>query len=123
QTRDAGMSERQTRGMVERGEWRRPYRGVFIDNSAPVTPLQPVIAAFFAVRGLASHRLALWLWALASLRAPEALEFTVPNGRSGRVPGVKIYRVNSMPPALHRGVVAVTSPMRALLDTSGIAPD
>ena len=49
---------------VERGEWGRPYRGVFIDNSAPVTPMQPVVAAFFAVGGLASHRLGLgvWLW-------------------------------------------------------------
>jgi len=73
QARAVGMSERQVEGKVRRGEWRRPYRGVLIDNGAPATPLQPVVAAFFAVRGLASHRLALWLWALTSLRCPAAL--------------------------------------------------
>jgi hypothetical protein len=122
QARAVGMSDRQTRGMVERGEWRHPYRRVFIDNSAPVTALQPVIAAFFAVRGLASHRLALWLWALTTARAPEALEFTVSRQRSSRVPGLVIHRVNRMPQAFYKGVVAVTSPMRGLLDTSAVAP-
>lgn len=96
---------------------------MFIDNGAPVTPLQPVVASFFAVCGVASHRLALWLWALTSLRAPAALEFCVPCDRNVRVPGVKVYRVNTMPPAFYKGIVAVTSPMRALLDTAGVAPD
>src|SRR5689334_17190595 len=76
QARAAGMSDRQIEGKVRRGEWRRSHRGVFIDNCAPVTPLQPVVAAFFAVGGLASHRLALWIWALTSMRTPDVLEFT-----------------------------------------------
>ena len=123
QTRAAGMSDRQARLMVERGEWQRPYRSVFIDNSAPVTPLQPVIAAYFAVGGPGSHRLGLWLWAMTSLKAPQALEFSVPSERNVRLPGVKVYRLKQMPPTFSKGVVAVTSPMRALLDTAGVAPD
>src|SRR5437868_6629176 len=104
----AGMTERQTRLKVERGEWGRPYRGVFIDNSAPVTPMQPVVAAFFAVGGLASHRLGLWLWTLVSTRVPAALDFTVPYARSSRVTGVVVHRVMTMPPPFYKGVVAVT---------------
>jgi hypothetical protein len=109
--------------MVERGEWRRPYRAVFVDNRAPVTPMQPVIAAFFAVNGLASHRLGLWVWHLVSRRAPEVLEFTVAYGRGSRIPGVEIHRVTTMPEAFSKGVIAVTSPMRALLDTASVAPE
>ena len=123
QTRAAGMSRRQVAGMVDRGEWRRPYQGVFIDNRAPMTPLQPVVAAFFAVGGPASHRLGLWMWAMTSLRTPSALEFSVAYGRGARVPGVKVYRIRTMPPTFYKGIVAVTSPMRALLDTAGVAPE
>jgi very-short-patch-repair endonuclease len=123
QTRAAGMSRRQVAGMVDRGEWHRPYRGVFIDNGAPVTPLQPVIAAFFAVGGPGSHRLGLWMWAMTSLRAPAALEFSVPYTHGARVPGVKIYRVRTMPPVFRKGVLLVTSPMRAVLDSAGVAPE
>ncbi|HEV3351552.1 MAG TPA: hypothetical protein VG076_01445 [Acidimicrobiales bacterium] len=123
QARAAGMSGRQVEGMVERGEWRRAYRGVFIVNSAPVTPMQPVVAASFVVRGLASHRLGLWLWDVTEYRTPEILEFSVPYGRNVRVPGVKIYRVKTMPVASRRGIVPVTTPMRALLDAAAVAPE
>src|SRR5581483_7011852 len=82
QARAADLSDGQVALKVERREWRRPYRGVFIDNGVPVTPMQPVVAAFFAVCGVASHRLALWLWALTSLRAPAALEFCIPCDRN-----------------------------------------
>ena len=109
--------------MVHRGEWRRPYRAVFVDNSAPITPMQAVVAASFAVGGLASHRLCLWLWDLRPDAAPEATEFSVAQGQSGRVPGVKIYRLREMPTAFRRGIVPVTSPMRGLLDTAGVAPN
>ena len=110
--------------MVARGEWRRPHRGVFIDNAAPVTALQPVVAAYFALRGIAlgSHRVSLWLWGLVQqLVVP--LEFCVPAGRSARITGVKVYRINRMPPGFRKGVVWTTSPMRALLDTAAVAPD
>ncbi|MBV8692169.1 MAG: hypothetical protein JOZ37_19235 [Actinobacteria bacterium] len=40
-----------------------------------------------------------------------------------RVPGVKIYRAKDMPPIFYKGVVAVTSPMRAVLDSAGVAPN
>src|SRR5581483_7213365 len=123
QARTAGLSDRQVEGMVRRGEWRRPFRAVFIDSSAPRTPMQGVIAASFASTGLASHRLCLWLWGLRPHRQPEELEFSVSHGRSVRLPGVRIYRVRQMPPGYWKGVVALTSPMRALLDTAGVAPD
>jgi hypothetical protein len=123
QARAAGLSQRQVDLMAERGEWRRPYRGVLIDNSAPITPMQAVVAASFAAGGLASHRLCLWLWDLRPPAAPEAVEFSVAYGRSVRLPGVKIYRVKKMPPAYRKGVVASTSPMRGLLDTAAVAPD
>jgi very-short-patch-repair endonuclease len=123
QARAGGLSDRQVEGKVHRGEWRRPYRGVLIDNGVPVTPLQPVVAAYFAVGGPASHRLGLWIWAMTTLKAPQALEFSVPSERHVRVPGVKVYRLRAMPPVFFKGVIAVTSPMRALLDTAGVAPE
>ena len=123
QARAAGLSQKQVTGMVRRGEWRRPYRAVFIDNSAPITPMQGVVAASFAVCGLASHRLCLWLWGLRPHVAPEATEFSVLQGQSGRVPGVKIYRLREIPTAFRRGIVPLTSPMRGLLDTAGVAPE
>jgi hypothetical protein len=51
------------------------------------------------------------------------LEFTVAYGRGSRVPGVEIHRVTTMPAAFSKGVVAVTSPMRARLDAASVAPD
>jgi hypothetical protein len=123
QARTAGMSADEIYGMVDRGYWRRPFRAVFIDNGAPITPIQAVVAASFAVCGLASHRLCLWTWDMRPQAAPDAMEFCIPYGRSGRVPGVKIYRVKKMPVAFRRGIVPVTSPMRGLLDTAAVAPE
>ncbi|MBV8979817.1 MAG: hypothetical protein JO086_02855 [Acidimicrobiia bacterium] len=123
QARAAGLSQRQVDLMVERGEWRRPYRGVLVDNSVPITPLQAVVAASFATGGLASHRLCLWLWDLRPEPAADAIEFSVEYGKNARVPGVKIYRVKKMPPAFRKGIVPVTSPMRGLLDTAAVAPE
>jgi len=85
--------------------------------------MQTVIAASFASCGLASHRLCLWTWDLTPHRAPESLEFSVPYERNVRLSGVKIYRVKNMPPAYRKGIVAVTSPMRGLLDTAAVAPE
>ena len=123
QARAAGMSKRQVDGMVDRGEWRRAYRAIFVDNSAPITPMQAVIAASYASCGLASHRLCLWLWSVSAHAAPDAIEFSIPHERSARLPGVNIYRVREMPPAHRKGVVAVTSPMRGLVDTAAVAPE
>jgi hypothetical protein len=81
----------------------------FIDNRAPVTPLQPVIAASFAVGGMASHRLALWLWDLTTRRSPEALEFSVPNRRTVRLPDIRAYRITDMPAACRKGVATFVS--------------
>lgn len=105
------------------GAWRRPYSEVFIDNGVPVTPIQSVIAASFAVGGpgLGAARLALWLWKLLS--GPPVLEFCVPNARNPRVPGVKVYRVARMPVPSRVGIVPVTTPLRALLDTAAAAPE
>ncbi|MBV9662992.1 MAG: hypothetical protein JOZ37_03420, partial [Actinobacteria bacterium] len=63
------------------------------------------------------------MWVLNSLRSPDLLEFTVANGRSNRVPGVKVHRANVMPQAFYKGVVAVTSPMRAVVDAAAVAPE
>jgi len=123
QALSAGLSKRQIEGRIGRGEWRRPYRAVFIDNSAPVTPMQAVTAASFASCGLASHRLCLWLWNVRQQTAPDALEFSVPYDRNLHLAGVKVYRIKKMPPACRRGVVPVTSPMRGLLDTAAVAPE
>jgi len=41
------------------------------------------------------------MWVLNSLRSPDLLEFTVPNGRSNRVSGAKVHRANVMPQAFY----------------------
>jgi hypothetical protein len=120
-----GLTERQLRGLVNSGEYRRPHRGVFIDTAAPITPLQPVVAASFALGpwALASHLLAAWLWELIRTRAPAALEFSVAAGRSVRLPGVSIHRVTTMPIRSRRGLIPVTTPLRAVLDVGAVAPE
>jgi len=85
--------------------------------------LQGVIAASLASSGLASHQLCLWLWDLRPQAAPDGLQFSVPYDRNVRLPDVKIYRVREMPAAYRKGLVAVTSPMRGLLDTAAVAPE
>ena len=119
---DAGLSERQVEGLVANGELWRPYKGVLIDTAVPVTPLQSVIAASFALgpQALASHRLCLFLW---DLSAAPVLEFSVLRPRQPRLAGVKTYRVSKLPPRFWGGLVPVTSPMRGLLDTAAVAPE
>ena len=84
--------------------------------------MQAVIAASFALGAdaLASHRLALWLWGLFVTKTPP-LEFITL--RQPRLPGVKTHRVSNLPRASWKGVVPVTSPLRALLDTAAIEPE
>jgi hypothetical protein len=122
---EAGLTERQIEGLVRSGAWYRPYRRVLIDTGVPVTPMQPIIAASFAMGAgaLGSHRLSGWMWELIRSSAPPVLEFSVPVGRHPRPPGITVHRVTTMPPAARRGLVAVTSPLRALVDIGGVAPD
>lgn len=121
QATEVGLSKREIDGLVARGEWRREHRGVLVDNAAPVTPMQAVVAASLAIglRGLASHRLAAWLWRL--IEGEPVLEFSAL--RAIRLPGIKVYRVAAMPRASRVGIVAVTTPMRALLNVAAVAPE
>ena len=122
QALDAGLTTRQIEGLLKRGEWRREHRGVFIDTAVPETAMQPVIAASFrlGLGALASHRLAAWLWGL--LPALGALEFTVGAGHCPRPKGVQIHRVTTMPVRSRRGLIPVTTPLRAVLDVGAVAP-
>lgn len=95
-TEAAGMTARQVERLIASGQWRREYRGVFIDNAVPITPMQPVIAAAEAVgaASVASHRLCIWLWELTHERTAPSLEFTVA-GRNPRPPGITVYRAEA----------------------------
>jgi very-short-patch-repair endonuclease len=120
----AGLKDHQVRHLVDTGEWLRLYRGVYADAGAPATPMRDVVAASRAIggRGMASHRLGCWIWGVLDDRIP-VLEFTVLQGRSGRVPGITIHRVSALPPgSMWRGM-RVTSPLRALLDLAAVAPE
>lgn len=121
QLRALGVTRDKIIGMVRRGELIELHPGVYRIAGSPVTPEQTLFAAVLAAGAgaAASHRAAAWVW---ELLPDEAVEISVPSGRSARVEGVTVHRVSD----LHRGWVGerrgipVTSPMRTLLDLGAV---
>ena len=122
QLRALGFTRDKIIGMVRRGEFIELHPGVYRIAGSPVTPEQTLFAAVLAAGAgaLASHRAAAWVW---ELLPDEAVEISVPSGRSARLTGVTVHRVGDLNGAWagERRGIPVTSPMRALVDLGAVA--
>jgi very-short-patch-repair endonuclease len=94
---------------------------VYLVVGTPWSWGQQMMAAVLAAGpgAVASHRAAARLWGLVD-DAP--IELTVPRGRTPELWGpVVVHQTTSPAYPLHRNRIAVTSPMRALLDLAAVA--
>ena len=122
---EAGVSSRTVRRWVEQGRLVRPQHGI-----VAVAGIHPAYEADVeaAVRAagpsaLASHRSAARLWDFGD-HLEEVLEVTVPRSCAPTPRGVIVHRVADVAtarPAGRRGV-AVTDPLRTLVDLGAVVP-
>ena len=119
----AGVRPRVVDHAVATGRLRAIYRGVY--GAGPVLPPRAAeMAAVLACgeNATVSHRSAAALWQLLPPPTPPApVEVTVQRGQP-RKPGIKVYRVKTLPPderTLLEGV-PVTTPARTILDLAGV---
>jgi hypothetical protein len=122
QARQAGLSDRQVRGLVSRGAWRRQSRGLFTIVGSPATPDQAVAVAFLAVAaagGVVSHLSA--AAALGLTAHPNRPHVTVPPSASAASRVAIVHRsVVPLVDRAHRGPLIVTSVSRTLLDCAAV---
>jgi hypothetical protein len=125
QLRDNGISPRQIRTRMARGEWARVVHGVYRIGASQATWEAQLQAHLLAAGSdaVASHRTAAVLHGLEGFHRATP-EISIPRHRSYRHPAVKVHRSND----LHlvsfetRDGLQVTSPVRTLLDLAGVVP-
>lgn len=119
---DAGMSRHQLDRRVRSRRVRRAHSGVFVDNAAPKTWEQAVMAAVLAAGNAAA---ASYLTAAALHGFPDVLpggpvEVSVPPGRHPRLRSVVVHRVQLHPDdTAFIGPIPVTTFARTLVDGCG----
>jgi hypothetical protein len=122
QARQAGLSDRQVRGLVARGVWERSARGLFTVVGSPDTPDRAVAVAFLAVAaagGVVSHLSAAAAHGLAA--HPRQPHVTVPPAASAASRVATVHRSTvPMVDRAHRGPLVVTSMSRTLLDCAAM---
>lgn len=104
---------------VRRGGLDRPHPGVYRVAGAPQTIDQALLAAVLASGGVASHRAAGRLWGLGDW---DEVEVTVERPRHPRLAGVVVHRSGDLDLkyVTHRRGIAVTNPMRTLVDLGAV---
>lgn len=124
-TRKQAMALGATPSMIKRrlaaGRWERIHQAVYRLAGTPRSWEQRILAACLACDGAASHRAAGFVWQVPGF-AGRGLELTVPRGCWCDLSGVIVHQI-PLPPAditRHRGV-PVTTPLRTLVDLSGMA--
>jgi hypothetical protein len=118
QARSAGLTEHQVRGLVARGSWDRPSRGLFTIAGSPSTPQRATMVAQLAATeagGVVSHLSAAALHGLTG--HPDRPHITVPAGGRSVSQLAHVHR-SDVPPVdrAHRGPFTTTSVSRALVD-------
>jgi hypothetical protein len=116
-----GLTDRQIRHRVQRGEWIRLARGVFCAANSPDTLLRRARAALVAgpPGTVVSHLTAAALFGLAP--APVLPHISIPPSGSGRVPLGRVHR--SRVPGVDRATregLACTSAARTLVDCAAL---
>ena len=124
---DIGATRSLIRSKNDRGEWVRPYLGVYREAAAARSPHQDLRSACVATgrASVASHASAAWLWGLLS-RPPESPEVTVlPASRRGAgYAAITIHRSRDLDLAetANWKYIPATRPLRTLVDLAGTAP-
>lgn len=126
QALDAGLTRNRIARRLNAGRWERMHRGVYRIAGAPPSWEQRLMAGWLAVGPDASvsHRSALRLFGVPSVRDSEHLEFQV-TGSPHRIPGITVHRTPKLLKAdrvRHRGFV-VTAPARTLIDAASVLPE
>lgn len=120
QARAAGLSPKQIRVRVARGEWERPHRAVYRATASPPSWHSELLAAVLAVNGVASHRCAAALWGLSSWRTPK-LEVLVPERRKSTIDAI-VHRTtqwNRIDRTV-RSAIPVTGIDRTIIDLGAV---
>ncbi len=122
QLEDLGVSSSTIHGWVVAGWLRRAQPGVVIVAGSANTYEQRLAAALLAAGdgAVVSHRAAVYLWGLLD-RAP--VEISVPRGKTPDLRGVIVHQTRDPIVVSHRRGLAVTTPMRALVDIGAVLGD
>lgn len=115
----AGCSPAQVRTRVERGEWQRRFRSVYILGDPSLIPLSIESAALlsFGPDAVLSHRTAAALWGLADAGCGP-INISIPRSRVRRRPGVRAHLIHTLDATdvrLHDGL-RTTSPARSVVE-------
>ena len=127
QLREMGVSPKALQWALAAGELIRRLPEVYAVAGAPRTWRQEVMAAVLDAwpHGVASHRTAAILLAVADRNASPVIEITVPNPFYSRSPGVIVHRSKDLRPEEHVIVVdgiPCTGPLRTLVDLGAVEP-
>ena len=116
---DAGWTRAQIRTRVDRREWQRPFRSVYILGDPAVIPLAIESAVLLSLGSDAalSCRTSAYLWGQIDHR-PQIVEVMVARAAARPRPGVRIHLVGSLDAkdVRARHGLWVTSPARTVID-------
>jgi predicted transcriptional regulator of viral defense system len=90
-----GMSIHMIQSRRRSGRWTTVESGVYLLQGAPRTWHTEVLAACFALGGIASHRTAAALHRLDGFR-PDIIEITIPRGRAVIRPGIVLHEATDL---------------------------
>jgi very-short-patch-repair endonuclease len=91
----AGLTPKQLRIRVAAGELLVPFRGIYVPSCLATSLPLSAMAACLYTGGHASHACAATLWQLRGFGA-EAVEVTIPYGRSIRHPSLTVHRSRTL---------------------------
>ena len=124
QAASVGVTEKERRVRVGRGQWLVAARGVLIVAGTPDTWHQRLVVAALASGGVASHRAAAAVHRLDGF-GPGILEISVLNGRMPRLSGCVLHRVATLGAADVMAVdgIPTTTIARTLCDLGAVVND
>ena len=117
--RRAGLTDRQIKRRVDRGEWVRLAPGVYRHAGITRSWRGELMAACMMLRGIASHRSAAVLHEMEGFR-PGGRDVSVAHGRYARIGGIRLHQSTQMDraaPAILDGIPC-TGLARTVLDVS-----
>lgn len=121
----AGLTDRQVRHRVARGQLQRRPGAVFVIGGGAACFEGEILAACLGVGtdAAASHRSAAMLLGL-DLRIESPIEISVPRARTPRPPGVVVHRSSDLiaDHIMKVGPIPVTNPYRLLIDLGSVVP-
>lgn len=120
-----GLTGRQIRHRIERGQLERRPGAVVLVRGGPPTFEREVMAACLGLGtdAAASHRAGARLLGL-ELRLDVPVEVSVPRNRTPRIPGAIVHRATDLVPdhVTTVGPIPTTNPYRLLLDLGSVVP-